>query len=165
VNREAEKASSDEIDYINLRSLKTDLAGVSLFHAAERLQVEMQSEQNNAARRLIEDAHALCLVAGRLYVNAQLIKRKGGGKMLKRDIKTIEQAMAYQTDCQLATVVEFAVRKTKAKRDYRRQINIAQSMIEWCVKFGVDVSTTRADVVIDCYDGNVSAWAAEAGEK
>lgn len=77
--------------------------------------------------------------------------------MMKRDVRSLEQALAYITDCTLATVCDLAMKKSKSKSEYVRQQSIAQTAIDWGVEMGVDFSTTRAAAVIEA--GSVKAWA------
>ena len=75
--------------------------------------------------------------------------------MLRHNVRTPEQALAYITDCTLATVVEMAMRKKKSKSEFSRQIAIAQTAIDWMKQMGVDFSTTRAAEI----GGTVKDWA------
>ena len=77
--------------------------------------------------------------------------------MHRCDIRTAEQALAYITDCNLATVSTMAMTKSRRKAEYQRQQDIAQSAIDWMDLFGVDYSKTRAAAVKDA--GSVSLWA------
>ena len=65
--------------------------------------------------------------------------------------------MAYITDCTLATVCDMARNKKRPKYEFERQIRIAQTAIDWMLQMGVDVSTTRAQDVIEA--GSVEKWA------
>lgn len=77
--------------------------------------------------------------------------------MLKHTVRTPEQALAYITDCNLATVCELAMRKYRLKHEFERQISIAQTAIDWMIAMNVDMSGTRAVEVIKC--GSVWDWA------
>lgn len=77
--------------------------------------------------------------------------------MTKYEVRTVEKALAYITDCTLGTVVDMAARKRRPKREFERQMRIAQTAIDWIVAMGVDASTTRVEDVLDA--GNVRAWA------
>lgn len=77
--------------------------------------------------------------------------------MNKHDVRDTSQALAYLTDCTLATVCDLAGKKSKSKSEYARQMAIAQQAIEWGVRMGVDFSKTRAAQVIEV--GTVVAWA------
>lgn len=77
--------------------------------------------------------------------------------MRKSDVRTVSQALAYITDCNLATVCDLAGKKSKSKSEYARQISIAQQAIDWGVRMGVDFSGTRAADVLKA--GSVAEWA------
>jgi len=79
--------------------------------------------------------------------------------MLNCRINKLEQAFVYIADCNLATVSSMAMVKSRPKGEFKRQKNIAQSMIKWIVDFGVDPADTRAADVIDYFNGNVKLWA------
>jgi hypothetical protein len=52
-----------------------------------------------------------------------------------------------------------AILKSRKKGEYKRQIMIAQSMLDMCKRFGVNYQSTRAsDIVID-FKSDVKAWA------
>jgi len=73
-------------------------------------------------------------------------------------VKSAQDAIAYLLDCQLATVATFALKKSRPKSEYARQVSIAQMALDWSVKFGSDLSKTRgADVILS--GGNVEKWA------
>ncbi|WP_455233406.1 hypothetical protein [Geopseudomonas aromaticivorans] len=67
-------------------------------------------------------------------------------------------ALAYLTDCTLATVCHLAGKKSAPQSELRRQISIAQQGIDWMIRFGVDYSHTRAADVV-AMGGSVEAWA------
>lgn len=77
--------------------------------------------------------------------------------MQKHMVRDTGQALAYITDCTLATVCDMAFKKKRPKYEFERQIAIAQTAIDWMVQMGVDVSTTRAADVIEA--GSVAEWA------
>lgn len=72
------------------------------------------------------------------------------------DVRSVDAALAYLVDCQLATVSSLAGKKSRAKSDYQRHIAIAQRGIDWMREMGVSSAGTRADEI---KDGNVAAWA------
>jgi len=78
--------------------------------------------------------------------------------MRECDVRTIAQALAYVTDCNLATVCNMASKKSRPKHEYDRQINIAQKAINWMREMGVDERSTRATDVCRDIDG-VRVWA------
>ena len=77
----------------------------------------------------------------------------------KHQVRDVSQALAYITDCNLATVCDMAMKKSKSKHEYSRQIDIAQTAIDWMVQMNVDFSGTRATDVVKA--GSVKAWAAQ----
>ena len=79
--------------------------------------------------------------------------------MLKYAVRNIEQAFVYIADCNLATVANMAMTKSRPKGEFKRQKNIAQSMIDWIVFFKIDSESTRAENIINNFSGSVDAWA------
>ena len=77
--------------------------------------------------------------------------------MQAHQVREPGQALAYITDCNLATVSDMARKKSRAKSEYERQIGIAQRGVDWLVAMKVDVAGTRAVEVIAA--GGVAAWA------
>jgi hypothetical protein len=78
--------------------------------------------------------------------------------VMKHEVRSPEQALAYLTDCTLATVQDLAMKKSRAKGEYSRQISIAQQGVDWMVNFNVDPTGTRAE---DIQDKTVAKWAAK----
>ena len=72
-------------------------------------------------------------------------------------MRSVEQALAYVTDCNLATVCDLASLKKPPKQEFARQISIAQQAIDWMRSYGVDFTGTRAVDVVKA--GNVATWA------
>lgn len=81
--------------------------------------------------------------------------------MRKYDVTCSHEALAYITDCNLATVCDLAGKKSRSKYEYVRQQSIAQQAIDWMRSFGVDYSETRAKDVVEKFGGSVAAWAAQ----
>ena len=79
--------------------------------------------------------------------------------MQKHEVRDANCALAYLTDCILATVEGMASKKTRGKHEYSRQIAIAQQAIDWMDAFGVDYRGTRAEKVRRA--GSVIQWASE----
>lgn len=77
--------------------------------------------------------------------------------MRKCDVRTSEQALAYLTDCTLATVCGMAMQKSRAKGKYQRQILIAQTGCEWLFGMKADYAGTRVEEVAKY--GSVAEWA------
>ena len=78
--------------------------------------------------------------------------------MNKHQVRDPGKALAYITDCTLATVSDLAGKKSRPKHEFERQKSIAQTVINWMVQMKVDFSTTRASEVVAV--GSVDAWAA-----
>lgn len=76
--------------------------------------------------------------------------------MQKHEVRTPSDALAYIVDCQLATVAEMAMKKTRGKFDYQRHIAIAQSGLDWMRGMDVPLDGTRAGKI---ENGDVAAWA------
>ncbi len=79
--------------------------------------------------------------------------------MFERDVRSPEQALSYLTDCTLATVSSMAMKKSRPKGEFKRQISIAQKGIYWMHEMGIDMTTTRADAVMKEAGGSVARWA------
>lgn len=75
-----------------------------------------------------------------------------------KTINTPEEAIAYLTDCQLATVEGLAMKKNKSKYEFERQIKIAQTGIDFMSDFGsVVTENDRAYKARNA--GGVAEWA------
>lgn len=79
---------------------------------------------------------------------------------MQKQVSTPEHALAYITDCNLATVCAMAGKKSRNKFEYKRQITIAQMAIDWMRQMNVDFSHTRAHDVVEDHDGDVARWVA-----
>ena len=77
--------------------------------------------------------------------------------MTRWDVKTPADALAYITDCTLATVCDLAMKKSRPKYEYQRQQEIAQRAMDWMDAMGIDDSGTRATDVKAA--GSVRLWA------
>lgn len=78
----------------------------------------------------------------------------------KHRVDSAEDALGYITDCNLATVCRMAMQKSKSKSQFERHIEIAQSGVDWIVKFNVPYESyagTRVEDVIKA--GSVAKWA------
>ena len=75
--------------------------------------------------------------------------------MRKDEVRLPEHALAYLTDCTLATVADMAMKKRRPAYEFKRQIQIAQSGVTWMRQMGVDCSRTRAKDIT----GTVAEWA------
>ncbi len=63
------------------------------------------------------------------------------------DVRTPAAALVYLADCTLATVISLAMKKSRPVGEYRRQISIAQSAVDWIRAFGLDAAGTRVERV------------------
>lgn len=79
--------------------------------------------------------------------------------MNSRDrVQTPEQALAYMTDCTLATVEDMASIKSRRKGEFKRQIRIAQQGVNWMIVMDIPAAGTRAEDVAK-HRGSVEKWA------
>ena len=83
--------------------------------------------------------------------------------MTKNRIRSVEDALVYITECNLATVEMLAMKKNPPKGEFQRQIDIAQLAIYNMIDYDVDFSDTRADDTI--LAGNVKTWAFDMHNK
>lgn len=78
--------------------------------------------------------------------------------MHKCDVRTPGDALAYMTGCVLATVAALAMKKSRPKHEFERQISIAQHGVDWMREMNIAVSM-RCAVVVRDFGGSVKAWA------
>jgi len=83
---------------------------------------------------------------------------------MRANINTVENAFVYIADCNLATVTYLALLKRKTKSEYKRQINIAQIMVDCIQKFQLNPEGTRAESIIKDYNGSVKDWSKQDEE-
>lgn len=55
---------------------------------------------------------------------------------LARDVDSPIQALEYMTECTLATIEQYATKKTRPQAEFNRQIAIAQNGIDWIKRMG-----------------------------
>jgi hypothetical protein len=79
--------------------------------------------------------------------------------MQKHQVRNAADALAYITDCNLATVCHMSMLRSSNKGELARQISIAQFAVNWLVILGADFSATRAYDVVNGYGGSVQEWA------
>lgn len=78
--------------------------------------------------------------------------------MRRCDVRCPLDAVAYMTDCTLATVERMSHSKRRPKREWQRQIDLAQHGILWMEEYGATVSEhDRAYEVRNA--GSVRQWA------
>jgi hypothetical protein len=79
--------------------------------------------------------------------------------MYKNLVRTPEEALLYLADCTLATVADMAMRKSKSKHEFQRQIAIAQSAVNWVEEFNIPVEVgSRVFDVLALPDKKVETW-------
>lgn len=78
--------------------------------------------------------------------------------MRKENVRNPSDALVYLTDCNLATVEHMAGLKSRNKSEYIRQKEISQTSINWIITMKLNPTNTRAEEVIDKYNGNVENW-------
>lgn len=79
--------------------------------------------------------------------------------MMKHLVRTPEQALLYLADCTLATVADMAMKKSKSKSEFQRQIAIAQSAVDWVKDFNIEVKVgSRVYDVLAQPDKKVETW-------
>lgn len=77
-------------------------------------------------------------------------------------IRNANEALAYLTECTLATVADLKMKKSASKSETVRQIAMAQNGVDWCKAESIDLSlikATRVQEVIDKFNGKVEDWA------
>lgn len=77
--------------------------------------------------------------------------------MMKHDVRSACDALAYITDCQLATVSSMAMKKSRPKNEYQRQISIATKCVEWCALYGCICKV--GDRMFEARNMGVEQWA------
>jgi hypothetical protein len=79
--------------------------------------------------------------------------------MMKHLVRTPKQALVYMAECTLATVADMAMKKSKSKSEFQRQISIAQSAIDWIKDFHVEAEAgSRVYDVLALPDRSVETW-------
>lgn len=78
--------------------------------------------------------------------------------------RNANEALAYLTECTLATVEDLKMKKSASKSETARQIAIAQKGVDWCKFENIDLSFVKAIRVADMinkFKGKVEDWAQE----
>lgn len=69
--------------------------------------------------------------------------------MLKRDIKNLEDAFIYLSDCQFATMEDLFFKKSTPKCEMDRQISISMTFVEYAKAFNISLNgNTRMEEFI-----------------
>jgi hypothetical protein len=70
-----------------------------------------------------------------------------------------KDALLYLINCQLATLTDMAMRKSRPKYEYKRQIDIAQNLVNWIQEFHIEVDEgNRVQGVLDTPSKTVEEW-------
>jgi hypothetical protein len=77
------------------------------------------------------------------------------------------QGLLYALECNLATIANLAMVKRTSKREFERQISIAQTTLNCIKECGYDPSDhgSRISDVCKQFDGSVEQWAKAKREK
>lgn len=73
------------------------------------------------------------------------------------NVRSTDEALAYLTNCTLATVSSLAMKKSRSESEYKRQISIAQKACDWMHCFDVFDAGNRAHEIIGIC--TVQEWA------
>jgi len=79
--------------------------------------------------------------------------------MLERNVRSPEDALVYLVDCTLATVSSMAMKKSRTKGEFQRQISIAQKGLNWLREMGIPLDSSRAEDICEKHNGSVEEWA------
>ncbi len=77
--------------------------------------------------------------------------------MQRHKIRTIDHALAYMSDCQIATASR-ALYSRGSKKDVKRHIAIAQIGVNWINFFDLSRNTFYAKEIIDSFNSMVVEW-------
>ena len=103
--------------------------------------------------------HSTNLIINRKCPPACINTLLGAVIMMKHLVRTPEQALLYLADCTLATVADMAMKKSKSKSEFQRQIAIAQSAVDWIKDFNIEVKVgSRVYDVLALPDKKVETW-------
>lgn len=76
-------------------------------------------------------------------------------------VNSLETAFLYSTECNLATISHLAMLRNKSKHEYKRQISIAQKMIDCIQTFKISVDQWEGQRFFEIIKNNLSVenWA------
>lgn len=82
-------------------------------------------------------------------------------RVLANKYRMMERQIQWDADCTLATVCDLAMKKSRAKCEYERQINMAQVMVDHMIEYRIDPgnSGSRPREVIQDFNCQVQDWA------
>jgi hypothetical protein len=78
--------------------------------------------------------------------------------MRKEQVRNLGDAFLYILDCQLATVSNMAMLKSRSQYEFKRQKAIAQTMVDWARTFELSIEPTSRAADAIASDG-VEEWA------
>ena len=78
--------------------------------------------------------------------------------MQKCHIRNPKDALLYITDCNLATVSSMAMKKSRTKYEFERQISIAQVGVDNIRDFHINPAGTRVHDILVNGSGSVEDW-------
>ena len=78
--------------------------------------------------------------------------------MMRSQVRTPADALAYLTDCTLATVCRMAMRKSRATGEYQRQIAIAEAGVRWMIEMDIPRTENSRAAYVEKI-GSVAGWA------
>ena len=79
--------------------------------------------------------------------------------MMRSEVRTPEDALAYLVDCQLATVLHVIGKRSSAKCDIERHVEIGQLGVNWLLEHKISLEGTMADKIARQHNGDVAHWA------
>ena len=78
----------------------------------------------------------------------------------KERVHDEKSALLYAANCQLATVSDLAMKKSRGKWDYERQIKLAQNLVDWIHEFKIEVDKgNRVADIMALPSRSVKEWA------
>lgn len=82
--------------------------------------------------------------------------------MDKNNIRTSNDALIYLTDCTLATVEGMAIKKSRLKSEFIRQISITQVGMDYIIYTKIIFpNESRIREIIFMHNGSVAKWASK----
>lgn len=76
-------------------------------------------------------------------------------------VKSLDDMIDYLVNCTLATVASMALTKSRVKREYQKQMDMAQKSVDWIKHLWVNYKAKRICDVIKQHDGSVASWVSE----
>jgi hypothetical protein len=86
--------------------------------------------------------------------------------MRSEQINTPEEATIYLTECTMATIDDFCMKSKPPVGEFKRQVLIAQTGMDWIKQFKSDTSKSgRVDDVKTKFENNVTNYALKLRKK